>query len=92
MTNPAITQGTIAHQHHANDAPSRWNLLQFVRNWSTRRKVRALQDYDDRLLDDIGVKRFELEWAGRLPLSANAALELETRAYNRRKAQRHMWL
>jgi uncharacterized protein YjiS (DUF1127 family) len=92
MTNPAITQGAIAHHHLAADAPARWSLLQLLRNWNVRRKIKALQDYDDRILDDIGVNRFELEWAGQLPLSTNAALELETRAYNRRKAQRHMWL
>jgi uncharacterized protein YjiS (DUF1127 family) len=58
------------------------------RHWKARGKVRAMQDLDDRTLADIGVRRDEVLWASRLPLSVNAALELEQAAYGRRKRQR----
>ena len=42
MTNPAITQGAIANQYPAADAPAKWSLLQLLRNWNVRRKIKAL--------------------------------------------------
>ncbi len=62
------------------------------RNWIARRKVRQLQDYDDNILDDIGVTRDEVAWASQLPLSVNAAHELDKAAYRRRKEHQLMWL
>lgn len=59
-----------------------WNLL---RNWGARRAVARLDALDDLLLDDIGVTRPEVRWAAGLPLSVNAALELEERANRRRR-------
>ena len=67
-------------------------LANLWRNWKARRHVSKLQDCEERILDDIGVTRDELSWASRLPLTVNAALALEDRAYRRRKEARHMWL
>jgi uncharacterized protein YjiS (DUF1127 family) len=54
------------------------------RNWQARRRVTDLSNYDDYMLKDIGVTRDEIQWAARLPLTVNAALALEERAFQRR--------
>lgn len=43
---------------------------------------------DDRLLEDIGVTREEVQWAASLPLEMNAALELKKLADSRLLAMR----
>ena len=87
MTNRAISQTPTLDR---SDRRSRWSYL--LRNWIVRRKVRQLQDHDDRILDDIGVTRDEVAWASHLPLSVNSARELDKAAYRRRKEQQLMWL
>ena len=69
-------------------AASGFSLSTFLRNWRARSKVRALHDLDDRMLADIGVRRDEVIWASYLPLTSNAALELENAAYRRRRRSR----
>jgi uncharacterized protein YjiS (DUF1127 family) len=54
------------------------------RNWQARRRVTDLSNYDDYMLKDIGVTRDEIQWAAGLPLTVNAALALEERAFQRR--------
>lgn len=56
--------------------------------WLARRKLRSLHEYDDHILEDIGVTRGELEWASHLPLKQNAAHELNRKARARRDAER----
>jgi hypothetical protein len=46
-----------------------------------------LDALDDYLLHDIGVPRAEVRWASGLPLTVNAALELEGRATRRRRGR-----
>ncbi len=58
-----------------------------VRNWKARRRVTKLGDYDDHILRDIGVTRSDVQWASGLPLTVNAALALEERAFKRRRVQ-----
>ena len=58
------------------------------RNWRARRNVVRLENFDDHLLYDLGVTRAEVEWAAGLPLTVNAALALEERAFRRRKSGR----
>jgi uncharacterized protein YjiS (DUF1127 family) len=53
------------------------------RNWQARRQVASLETYDDYMLRDIGVTRDEVQWAAGLPLTINAALALEERAFHR---------
>ena len=49
-----------------------------------RQAFMKLVDLDDPILDDIGVTRSEVLWASSLPLSQNAAIELEKTALTRR--------
>jgi uncharacterized protein YjiS (DUF1127 family) len=63
---------------------SSW-FSRLLRNWKARRRVAGLEAYDDFLLKDIGVTREEIRWAAALPLSMNAALALEDKAFRRRK-------
>ena len=65
-------------------AAAGFSLATLLRNWRARSKVRALHDLDDRMLADIGVRRDEVIWASHLPLTQNAALELENAAFRRR--------
>jgi uncharacterized protein YjiS (DUF1127 family) len=60
-----------------------------IANWFTRRAVARLDALDDYLLRDIGVTRGDVRWASGLPLSVNAALELEERSIQRRKGLRN---
>lgn len=62
-------------------------LWSFIRNWRARRAVARLDELDEFLLRDIGVTREEVNWAVGLPLSVNAALELEERANRRRRGR-----
>lgn len=50
-----------------------------------RRKLRGYLEFNDRMLNDIGVTREEVEWAVQLPLSENAALKLQQKAKARRQ-------
>jgi len=65
----------------------RFQLPRLVHNWFVRRKIRALGDRDDHILDDIGVRRYEVQWAARLPLTVNAAIALNDRAKRRRQRE-----
>jgi uncharacterized protein YjiS (DUF1127 family) len=62
-------------------------LWTVIRNWRARRAVSRLDALDDYLLRDIGVTRSDVRWASGLPLSVNAALELEERATRRRRGR-----
>ena len=76
------------HRAEASEATGslslRWGL---IRNWRARRAVARLDALDDFLLHDIGVTRADVLWAAGLPLSVNAALELEERATRRRRGR-----
>ena len=72
----------------ARPAEPRFSLIALLRNWRARSKVRSLYDLDDRTLTDIGVRRDEVIWASHLPLTVNAALELEDAAFRRRRKRR----
>ena len=74
---------------HGSDYPQ-WirSAVRLFHNWKTRRNVRALETYDQHMLDDIGVTRDEIHWASHLPLSLNAAWELRHRSRTRRLAER----
>ena len=72
----------------AAEAPGSLSLLwRLLRNWRARRAVERLDALDDFLLQDIGVTRSDVRWAAGLPLSVNAALELEERATRRRRGR-----
>jgi uncharacterized protein YjiS (DUF1127 family) len=70
------------------ELPGQANLGLLIRHWRARRAVRAMLDWDERLLDDIGVRREEVLWAAALPLTVNAALALEDRALRRARLHR----
>lgn len=50
-----------------------------------RRKFKTLLDLDDHILEDIGVRRHEVEYTANLPLSVDAATELRRISLERRK-------
>ena len=53
-------------------------------NRVTRRAFMNTFRLDDKMLDDIGITREELEWAASLPLRVNASHALYARARKRR--------
>ena len=59
-------------------------LRRVSRNWKAKRRIAALANFDDYMLRDIGITRDEVQWAAGLPLTVNAALALEERAFRRR--------
>jgi uncharacterized protein YjiS (DUF1127 family) len=59
-------------------------LRRVRRNWKAKRRIVALTSFDDYMLRDIGVTRDEVQWAAGLPLTVNAAIALEERAFRRR--------
>lgn len=71
----------------AESAGSLSLLWGMIRNWQAHRAVSRLDRLDDHMLNDIGVTREEVRWAAGLPLTVNAALELEERATRRRRGR-----
>ena len=63
-------------------------LRRVTRNWKAKRRIAALGSFDDYMLRDIGVTREEIQWAAGLPLTVNAAVALEERAFRRRQTGR----
>lgn len=79
-----MTDHAVEH-HRAAPASGLEGLKRLFRNWQARRKVRGMEELDDRMLADIGVTRAEVEWAARLPLGYNPALELQALSSRRRR-------
>jgi uncharacterized protein YjiS (DUF1127 family) len=67
--------------------PLALSLRNLWRNIIVKRNVTRLSSLDDHMLKDIGVTRDEVEWAAGLPLTVNAALALEERAFQRRRRE-----
>ncbi|GEM_PF-3901466 len=61
-----------------------------VGNWLARRRLKALLELDDHLLEDVGFDRQEIEWGLSLPLRTNAADALKDRLHTRRGQKRWM--
>jgi len=63
-----------------------------IRTWwsnrQRRRRFNRMLALDNRMLDDIGVTRAEVEFASRLPLAVNAGIELRRIAHKRRARER----
>lgn len=51
--------------------------LERRRRMDDRQAIKYLRTLDDALLKDIGVSRRDVMWAGRLPTSSDASVELE---------------
>ncbi len=84
MTYLSLSNQPVARNEIFSRGKGRFQISRLWGNWNTRRKVRALADQDDRILDDIGVQRDEIRWAGQLPLTINAAIALHDRSARRR--------
>jgi len=61
---------------------SRWRTHR--QNKISRQSFQSLLKLDDNILKDIGVTRYDVLWANKLPLSRNAASELNKISKNRR--------
>jgi len=48
--------------------------IELRRNYKRRKLFVALLDYNDHMLEDMGLTRYLVEEASKLPLSANAAI------------------
>jgi len=74
--------------HRANSL-GEFGIVSFARrlarNWKAKRRIVALGNFDDYMLQDIGITRDEVQWAAGLPLTVNAAVALEERAFRRRQ-------
>ena len=84
---PCANQSAVRNEIFSR-GQNRIQISRLLRNWKIRRKVRALIDHDDHTLNDIGVRRDEIIWAGKLPLTVNAAVALNDRASRRRVRER----
>ncbi|WP_068116656.1 hypothetical protein [Tropicimonas marinistellae] len=81
-----IRHASVLYPHRASSAVGGWLRARFQRI-RRRRKFLRLLDFDDKMLDDIGVSRREVEAAAGLPLSQNAALELQMMAQLRKRRE-----
>ena len=79
MRDYALTRAVFHEEAHGQSI-----FYRLIRNWMARRRVASLQDFDDYILADIGVTREDVQWAQGQPLTVNAALALEERAFKRR--------
>jgi uncharacterized protein YjiS (DUF1127 family) len=59
-------------------------LREFVSHWLKRQRLYRLQELDDRMLDDIGLVREEIEASLNLPLAIDPIWDLNRRAQQRR--------
>jgi uncharacterized protein YjiS (DUF1127 family) len=86
-----VLEDCVMRDYALNQAISRgeYGVVSFarrlVRNWKAKRRILALGDFDDYMLADIGITRDEVQWAVGLPLTVNAAVALEERAFRRRQ-------
>lgn len=80
-----MTKAAVPAIARAETQPQTGFFSRLQRNWKARRKIRQMRELDDHLLNDIGVTRDEVVWASYLPLSKNAAHELDRASYERRK-------
>lgn len=81
MTEFEMTRSLLGHPIHALAD----QLSDRMKAWKRRRRFKNLLDLDDRMLNDMGVHRFEVEQAAHLPLSRDAATELRRVSLARRK-------
>ena len=86
----------MTYEHTASHAPAaggNGSILETLRvryhNWQIRKNVVRMQDLDDRVLSDIGLSYDDVAWAAKLPVSVNAAHELNKVSQLRRRARKH---
>jgi uncharacterized protein YjiS (DUF1127 family) len=51
-------------------------VLRLLRNWRFRRRLTKLTNLNNRLLQDIGLRRDDLDWALNRPLTVNESHKL----------------
>jgi uncharacterized protein YjiS (DUF1127 family) len=83
--NCVMSDLSIARREIFSRNEFRYQILRLVKNWKIRRRVRALLDQEEVILEDIGVERAEVYWASRLPLTINSAIALQDRSVRRRQ-------
>ena len=59
-----------------------------IREYRSRTLLRAMLNYEDKILDDIGVTRAEIHAALSLPYDRNAAKSLMQQSQHRRREER----
>ena len=86
MTDLSLPIVSARHEVHSRNE-FRYQPLRLYRNWQVRRLVRNMLNMEDKMLDDIGLRRDELQWAARLPLTVNASIAMHERARRRREVE-----
>ena len=61
------------------------SIISLFRNWRARSEMAKLANCDDQILKDLGIRRDDVRWALRLPLTQNPRLALEERAFMRQR-------
>ena len=86
---PAAKAGRVLGRLAAALTGALSKLVDAIHTYRQRKLDRAAVEYmlglEDHMLSDIGLTRMDVEWANRLPLSVNAATELELKAMINRK-------
>ena len=87
---PGVLLDCVTRDHELNQAISQGEYgfaslpRRLARNWKPRHRVANLGIFDDHVMTEIGVCRSVTEWAAGLPLTVNAAVAPEERAFRRR--------
>ena len=87
LSNPLTTQ--VRERQNFSNSLREWpRVVRALWLEQRRRRVlRQLLERDSKILDDIGLQAFEIDWALRLPLTQNAIACLHERAAQRRRSE-----
>ncbi len=74
ITSSAVVKALVNTKQH---------LMIRYKQHVSRRAIQQIDKLDDHMLKDMGITRYDVKWASRLPLSEDAAAKLEIIARRR---------